>query len=72
MSRWKTGKVKWFDHPSGWGIISDKEGEEYDVHYSSIKSKKKIRSLNEDQQVKFKPIDDPDFKLVAEVKENPL
>ena len=69
MPRWKEGKVKWFDHPSGWGIVSDKKGQEYDVHYSAVKSKKKVRSLSEDQIVKFKPLDDADFMMVAELKE---
>jgi CspA family cold shock protein len=48
----KTGTVKWFNAEKGFGFISQQEGEDVFVHFSSIQDEG-YKSLNEGQQVRF-------------------
>lgn len=48
----KTGKVKWFNNQKGYGLISDEEGNDVFVHYSSIQMEGR-KSLNQDDIVEF-------------------
>jgi cold shock CspA family protein len=67
MNKWTKGKVRWFDGPSGWGVITDRNGERYEVHFSAISMKSNTKILQEESEVKFKKFDDPDYKLITEV-----
>lgn len=46
------GTVKWFKKKPGYGFITDSEGKDYFVHYSSIVGDG-FRSLEEGQAVEF-------------------
>ncbi len=46
------GTVKWFNDSKGFGFISQEEGEDVFVHYSSIESDG-FRSLAEGDKVSF-------------------
>jgi cold shock CspA family protein len=69
MSAWKAGKVRYFDENSGRGLIICDDGEHFEVHYSSIISKKKWKTLKEDKKVKFQKYDDDDYRIVKAVRE---
>lgn len=47
-----TGKVKWFNDKKGYGFITDSEGKDVFVHYSSILMNGR-KSLHEDDFVEF-------------------
>lgn len=54
MSAWKAGKVHFWDPDKGTGMILDTEdGDFFFVHYSAIDSKKKVKNLKRNQEVKF-------------------
>ena len=54
MSAWKAGKVHFWDPDKGTGMILDTEdGDFFFVHYSAIDSKKKVKNLERNQEVKF-------------------
>ena len=36
MATWRSGHVQWFDKSSGEGVVIDKDGRSYHVHYSAI------------------------------------
>ncbi len=46
------GKVKFFDKKKGWGFVTDSEGQDHFVHYTSI-IMDGFRYLNEDDIVNF-------------------
>ena len=48
----KTGKVKWFNNAKGYGFITDEEGNDVFVHYSSIQMEGR-KSLNQNDIVEF-------------------
>lgn len=47
-----TGIVKWFDGKKGYGFISQENGEDVFVHYSSIDGQG-FRTLKEGERVEF-------------------
>lgn len=47
-----TGKVKWFNAEKGWGFITDGEGKDIFVHYSSINGEG-FKTLEEGQNVTY-------------------
>lgn len=69
VAGWMHGKVRWFDELRGEGLIRGDCGESYYVHYSSIKSTKKRKTLKKDTSVRFKLLEDSHFTYVSEVGE---
>ncbi len=65
---WKMGTVRWFDDVKGEGLIRDASGNSFYVHYSSIESDKKRKSLKRGLEVKFQLIEDSHYIQVAKVK----
>jgi CspA family cold shock protein len=53
MSNRVNGVVKWFNAGKGYGFISNNEGEDLFVHFSSIRDNGGYRSLEEGQEVEF-------------------
>jgi CspA family cold shock protein len=53
MSIRVNGVVKWFNASKGYGLISNKEGEDLLGHFSSIRENGGYRSLEEGQEVEF-------------------
>ncbi len=53
MSDRATGVVKWFNASKGFGFISNSEGQDLFVHFSSIRDNGGYRSLEEGQEVEF-------------------
>ncbi len=53
MSDRVNGVVKWFNAGKGYGFISNPEGEDLFVHFSSIRENGGYRSLEEGQEVEF-------------------
>jgi CspA family cold shock protein len=53
MSDRVNGVVKWFNSSKGYGFISNEEGQDLFVHYSSIRENGGYRSLEEGQEVEF-------------------
>jgi CspA family cold shock protein len=51
------GKVKWFDSKKGYGFISQDNGNDVFVHFSSIKTEKDFKTLDKGQAVQFEVID---------------
>ncbi len=49
----KRGRVASFDVSSGRGVVRGEDGELYLLHYSSIKTKRKFKTLAPNQKVKF-------------------
>jgi CspA family cold shock protein len=45
--------VKWFNASKGYGFISNNEGVDLFVHFSSIRDNGGYRSLDEGQEVEF-------------------
>ena len=52
------GTVKWFNESKGFGFLSQDDGDDVFVHYSSIQSSG-FKSLNEGQSVEFEVQDGP-------------
>lgn len=48
----KRGTVKWFDNVKGWGFITDENGNDVFVHYSSIQMDGR-KSLHKNDIVEF-------------------
>ncbi|MFZ0391085.1 MAG: cold-shock protein [Calditrichia bacterium] len=53
------GVVKWFNNTKGFGFISNESGEDFFVHYSSIRDTGGFRSLEEGQEVEFTVAEGP-------------
>lgn len=53
MSDRVNGVVKWFNASKGYGFISNQEGQDLFVHFSSIRDNGGYRSLEEGQEVEF-------------------
>jgi len=47
-----TGQVKWFNRKKGYGFITQDNGEDLFVHFSSI-AKEGFKALNEGEEVQF-------------------
>jgi CspA family cold shock protein len=52
------GTVKWFNESKGFGFLSQEDGDDVFVHYSSIQSSG-FKSLTEGQPVEFEVQDGP-------------
>ena len=52
MSETVKGTVKWFNESKGYGFLSQPEGEDIFVHYTSIQGDG-FRTLKEGQEVEF-------------------
>ena len=52
------GTVKWFNESKGFGFLSQEDGDDVFVHYSSIQSSG-FKRLNEGQSVEFEVQDGP-------------
>jgi CspA family cold shock protein len=52
------GTVKWFNETKGFGFLSQEDGDDVFVHYSSIQSSG-FKSLTEGQSVQFDVQDGP-------------
>lgn len=63
------GVVRWFDDFTGRGIITAEDGNEYKVHYSSIETKSKWKTLKKNSKVKFTVLNDPDHPTAERVLE---
>ncbi len=53
MSDRVRGVVKWFNASKGYGFISNENGEDVFVHYSSIRDTGGYRTLEEGQEVEY-------------------
>lgn len=67
--KFQLGTVRWFDDLTGKGIITADDGTDYKVHYSSIESKSKWKTLKRNTKVKFIAFNDPDHMLAERVIE---
>ena len=65
--KWQLGKVSWFNDGSGEGVVRAENGKNYYVHYSAIESKKKRKSLKQNQKVKIQVLDDEYARHVTKV-----
>ncbi len=61
------GTVKWFNEKKGFGFLSQEDGDDVFVHYSSIQSSG-FKSLNEGQSVEFDVQDGPKGPQAVNVK----
>jgi CspA family cold shock protein len=52
------GTVKWFNESKGFGFLSQEDGDDVFVHYSSIQSSG-FKNLDEGQSVEFEVQDGP-------------
>jgi CspA family cold shock protein len=52
------GTVKWFNEKKGFGFLSQEDGDDVFVHYSSIQSSG-FKSLDEGQSVEFETQEGP-------------
>jgi CspA family cold shock protein len=61
------GTVKWFNEKKGFGFLSQEEGEDVFVHYSSIQNEG-FKTLKEGQAVEFEVQDGPKGPQAVNVK----
>jgi CspA family cold shock protein len=61
------GTVKWFNEKKGFGFLSQEDGEDVFVHYSSIQNEG-FKTLNEGQAVEFEVQDGPKGPQAVNVK----
>ncbi len=52
MAERETGTVKWFNNAKGYGFLTNSEGKDVFVHFSSITAEG-YKSLEEGQKVEF-------------------
>ena len=62
------GTVKWFNEKKGFGFLSQEEGEDVFVHYSSIQNEGGFKTLKEGQTVEFEVQDGPKGPQAVNVK----
>lgn len=62
----KTGKVKWFNAEKGYGFITDEDGKDVFVHYSSI-NVDGFKTLEEGQTVTYTLIESDRGKQANDV-----
>ena len=65
-----TGKVKWFDDAKGYGFISQENGPDVFVHYTSIEGSG-LRSLSEGDSVEFEVTQGPKGPQASTVRRAP-
>ena len=61
------GTVKWFNEKKGFGFLSQEDGEDVFVHYSSIQNEG-FKTLQEGQAVEFEVQDGPKGPQAVNVK----
>jgi len=61
------GTVKWFNEKKGFGFLSQEDGEDVFVHYSSIQDEG-FKTLQEGQAVEFEVQDGPKGPQAVNVK----
>ena len=61
-----TGKVKWFNAEKGYGFITNEEGQDVFVHYSSI-NVEGFKTLEEGQNVTYDTIESDRGKQASNV-----
>ncbi|HEU0265726.1 MAG TPA: cold-shock protein [Geobacterales bacterium] len=61
------GKVKWFNDAKGYGFVSQENGEDVFVHFSSIQAEG-FKSLSEGEQVTFDLVQGPKGFQAANVR----
>ncbi len=61
------GTVKWFNERKGFGFLSQEDGDDVFVHYSSIQSSG-FKSLNEGQSIEFETQEGPKGLQAVNVK----
>lgn len=66
--KWENGEVRWFNDLSGEGSIRCEDGTSYYVHYSTINSKEKRKTLYPKDRVEFKLSNDPYMLQITEVR----
>ena len=66
---WIEGSVRWFDDLKGEGLVRDGEGNSYYVHYSSIESDRKRKTLKKNEKVRFQLIKDSHYTHVSRIKD---
>jgi CspA family cold shock protein len=47
------GTVKWFNEEKGFGFVTDAEGNDVFVHYTSINSEERRKNLKEGDKVEY-------------------
>lgn len=52
------GRVKWFNDAKGYGFISGEDGKDYFAHFSEIQSQTGRKTLQENQDVVFQPLEE--------------
>ncbi|MCU0223414.1 MAG: cold-shock protein [Acidobacteria bacterium] len=62
-----TGKVKWFNDAKGYGFISQENGPDVFVHYTSIEGSG-FRSLSEGDSVEFEVTQGPKGPQASKVR----
>ena len=61
------GTVKWFNEKKGYGFLSQEDGDDVFVHYSSIQEEG-FKTLKEGQSVEFEIQDGPKGPQAVNVK----
>jgi len=61
------GTVKWFNEKKGFGFLSQEDGDDVFVHYSSIQSSG-FKNLDEGQSVEFEVQDGPKGLQAVDVR----
>ena len=61
------GTVKWFNEKKGFGFLSQEDGDDVFVHYSSIQSSG-FKNLDEGQSVEFDVQDGPKGLQAVDVR----
>lgn len=62
-----TGKVKWFNAEKGYGFITDENGKDIFVHYSSIQAEG-FKTLEDGQTVSFEIVEQERGPQASNVK----
>ncbi len=57
------GKCKWFHNRKSYGFITGENGEDFFVSYAGIISPLQYKTLNEDEEVTFEPMEQDKAKF---------